>query len=156
MAYLSRIQPQGTFVDVMSLSIIHFQLILLPRLCVFSPSPNPIVASHLFVVPVPVRTSREEMEANDSPANQYDFSIVVQVSSLVFPLGFWIVSIFLTRILETRSERFRDMDIRRRRNVVIYIMEIVATTYVFVALTAFLPRLITVTRVEDPLNETNM
>ena len=91
-----------------------------------------------------------------APGNQYDFAIVVQVSSLAFLLGYWVLSIVLTHVLENRSRAFREMDIRHRRNVVTYVMEIAATTYTFVALTAFLPRLITVTRIEEPLGDTDM
>lgn len=96
------------------------------------------------------------MEIFASPGNQYDFGIVVQVSSLAFLLGYWVLSILLTRILDTRSKTFREMDIRHRRNVVTYVMEIAASTYAFIALTVFLPRLITVTRVEDPLDSTGL
>lgn len=104
---------------------------------------------------VRLRLSRE-MEAFASTGNQYDFSIVIQVSSLAFVLGFWVLSIFVMRIFEASSEMFRNMGIRHKRNVVTYVIEIAASTYTFIALTAFLPRLITVTSIEDPLDEEDM
>ena len=91
-----------------------------------------------------------------APGNQYDFAIVVQVSSLTFLLGYWVLSIFLTRVLENRSRAFREMDIRHRRNVVTYVLQLVSTTIAFVTLTAVLPRIITVTRLQDPFDRTDM
>ena len=112
---------------------------------------------NLWCQPIPVQIIQEKMEALlSSPGNQYDFAIVVQISSLTFLLGYWVVAVALTRILETRSMAFREMDIRHRRNVVTYVMEIAASTYTFFVLTAFLPRLLTVTRIKEPLGDTDM
>lgn len=89
-------------------------------------------------------------------ATQYDFAVVAQVSSLVFLLGYWVASVVLARVLGARSRRFRAMDIRHRRNVVTYVLQLVSTTIAFVTLTAVLPRIITVTRLQDPFDRTDM
>lgn len=97
------------------------------------------------------------MEVFASPGSLYDFSIVVQISSLAFLLGYWFLSFFLAYILETRSEKFREMKIRRKRNVITYVLEIAASTYyAFFALTVFLLRLVTVSRVQNPLDKMDM
>lgn len=83
----------------------------------------------------------------------YDLAIPINMSALVFTLGYWAMSVSITAILTRMSDTFKAMEIRHKRNVVTYFLEIFATTTSFFLLTCMFPRLITISRISDPFTK---
>lgn len=75
------------------------------------------------------------------------------MSALVFILGYWVMSVALTEFLTRMSNAFKSMDVRHKRNVVTYFLELFATTISFFVFTVLFPRLITVSRISDPFTK---
>lgn len=67
-------------------------------------------------------------------------------------MGYWIVSLILYKFL-MYNQVFKNMSHSSKRNVITYILELVATTISFFILTIEAPRLITVTDVEKQFDE---
>ncbi len=83
----------------------------------------------------------------------YDLAIPINISSLMFMLGYWLVSVSITEILTRMSETFRAMGIRHKRNVVTYFLQLISTTISLVVLTYRFPRLITISRISEPFTK---
>jgi len=48
----------------------------------------------------------------------YDMAIPINMSSLVFLLGYWILSMFITTTLNYFSNTFKNMELRHKRNII--------------------------------------
>ena len=90
---------------------------------------------------------------NEFGISLYNMGIPINMPSLIFMMGFWVASVITTRILYKTSDTFRGMSIRHQRNVVTYILQIVATTISFFVFTIGFPRLITVSSIDKSFDE---
>lgn len=86
----------------------------------------------------------------------YDTGIPLNMISLAMFMGFWVMSIVITAGLALVSEKFNDMNIRHKRNVVTYILQIIVTTVSFCLFTFGLPRIITVSQIEGPFTKRDL
>lgn len=92
-------------------------------------------------------------EINSFCISLYDMGIPINMSELTFMISFWIFSLFMTRILNSKSEKFRNMTIRQKRNVITYILQLIVTTVSLLMFTFLFPRIITITSINKSFTQ---
>lgn len=88
----------------------------------------------------------------DAPS-LYSFIVPVHMSSTIYLFGYWMLSVFLTFIMDKYSIVFREMNLKNKRNTITYVMELIGTSISFIMLTFWFPRIVSVTDIVKPFTE---